>query len=237
MNSENIDANVVAQAKLTVDEIRNSLRKKAATSTSDVGADIEAVKPSKKKTLAPPAGGTSTTPPRGTSGGPPVAKEEGVKNPRDEETSSTRKPRSGRHGHSVESEEPSLVKEKYSDLACLSEEILTYCHLLDNSRDHTIRESVRLRETVRELEKLLDSARLREKNHLGDVEQHREAIAMFEKRYFNLKSRAKTHIKESQDDREKLKSELEATQTKLKPRANSMQPSHWCILNSLKSSD
>eukprot|EP01053_Blabericola_migrator_P002949 Blabericola_migrator_1__2948@NODE_184_length_11839_cov_88_277438_g159_i0_p5_GENE_NODE_184_length_11839_cov_88_277438_g159_i0NODE_184_length_11839_cov_88_277438_g159_i0_p5_ORF_typecomplete_len283_score63_13KASH_CCD/PF14662_6/3_3e02KASH_CCD/PF14662_6/4_7e05HOOK/PF05622_12/0_00034DUF3584/PF12128_8/0_0042Cep57_CLD/PF14073_6/1_3e03Cep57_CLD/PF14073_6/0_0056MAD/PF05557_13/0_0079KELK/PF15796_5/2_5e03KELK/PF15796_5/0_054KELK/PF15796_5/33CALCOCO1/PF07888_11/0_07CENPF_leu_zip/PF10473_9/1_1CENPF_leu_zip/PF len=210
MNAENTESNTSAAGPkpLTVDEIRNNLRKKTAKSLAEPEKPL---KPASKRTTET---GVSS-PARPSTTVAETSKKQGK-----EEEPTAKKTRSNRHHqsppHPVGSDDLNLIRDKYAELACLSEEILTYCHLLDNSRSHTVNESLNLRETVRELEKLLDSARQREISHLSYVEQHREAISVFEKRYFHLKSRAKTHIKECQDDREKLKTELDSTQTRLK---------------------
>ncbi|EZG79227.1 hypothetical protein GNI_028200, partial [Gregarina niphandrodes] len=108
------------------------------------------------------------------------------------------------------------AKQASGELAGLTDEILVFCHLLDSSRRRALDDCVNLRQTIRELEKLLESSRQREVSHLSYVEQQREAIGMFEKRYYSLKSRARGLMKEAQETQEKLKVELDDLRAKYK---------------------
>eukprot|EP01069_Polyplicarium_translucidae_P007611 Polyplicarium_translucidae@DN3130_c0_g2_i5.p1 len=102
-----------------------------------------------------------------------------------------------------------------AQLGDMASEVLVYCHIVESCRLRATDEAVKLRETVRDLEAMLDATRKREKDHLHEVEQRRLAIAEFDTLYVSLKEKLKALLRQCAEAKDTSHAALEGAQNKV----------------------
>eukprot|EP00914_Ancora_sagittata_P032921 GHVO01066444.1.p1 GENE.GHVO01066444.1~~GHVO01066444.1.p1 ORF type:complete len:317 (-),score=57.46 GHVO01066444.1:368-1282(-) len=107
-------------------------------------------------------------------------------------------------------------KNSCTKLANMAAEILVYCHMVESTRLRAVEEAGKLRETVRDLENLLDAARNREKENLDEVEQRRLATSEFDHIYVQLKEKLKALLRQCAEAKDTSHASLESGLNRVK---------------------